>query len=605
MNMLCRGVLCGAATVFVGGCDLAPEPVQIPTTIEVTPSDTMISVGDEAKLTVVVYDQNGEEMSGPPSWAPPVWWNDSDGAIEISPQGDVVAHRGSSARIRVFLADTSAQAKLRVNPSSLKLSVPSFYFNQINQNPEGTVPILANRPALLRVFVTGDETSYFRPNVRADFYRNGVVVHTVLMPSAVDELLTEMVEGNLLNSYNAVIPGHVFQPGVEVAIEVDPEGLIPRKPGSQTRIPEQGTLPMKIMALKNFHLVIVPTIRTADSTSVVHNGWSTNLNIDTEHILLLRNYLPLADVTVEAHETLYTGANLRTFDGWLQYRQQVWVMWQTEGRKGYYYGVVRNFQGSALGGVAYAIGWPPVSVGVDIPDTFVHEVGHSMNLRHAPCGGAGGPDPNFPYSNGGIGMWGYNFGRGNLVNPNENVFDVMSYCGPTWISDYHFARAMRFRARSEGEAKPPAAPEQTLLLWGTMGQEGVRLEPAFLIESPPTEPATEGPYRLEGFGPSGEPRFSFNFSPIPLEPSGAHFLFTLPYDPGRDGTLERIVLSGPEGEDTLTPGSTRHMAILRDGPTGPIRAFLRDWDGTVPPGVQGGGFQAQVLLSDGIPGGVR
>jgi len=134
---------------------------------------------------------------------------------------------------------------------------------------------------------------------------------------------------------------------------------------------------------------------------------------------------------------------------------------------------------------------------------------------------------------------------------------------------------------------------------------GLKLEPAFLIESPPTVPGTEGPYRLEGLGPAGEVRFGFDFAPVPLGEGGAHFLFALPYDPDRDGTLERIVLSGPEGEDTLSPGSTPPMAIMRDGETGRIRAFLRDWDGRMPPDVRDRGLQVKVLLSDGIPGGVR
>lgn len=607
VNKPCRAVQCGAVAFLVAGCELAPEPDQVPASIEIAPNDTMVLVGDEFKLRTVVYDKDGEEMAGPPSWAPPVWWNDGDGAIEISTQGDVVAQGKGSLKIRAFLLDDIADAKLRVNPSSLLLTVPFFYFNQVNQNPEGTVPILANRRALLRVFVTGDETSYFRPNVRADFHRNGEIVHTVVIPPPRDELDTMAVEGVLANSYNTIVPGHVFQPGTELVIEVDPEGIIPRKPGSRARIPEQGTLPLDIMALKNFHQVIVPTVRTRSPNDVVNNSWSSGLSVDTEQMLLLRNYLPIADVTVEAHETLYTDANLGNFSGWLTYLREVQVLWQTEGQNGYYYGVVSSFAGSAIGGVASAIGWPPVSVGLDSPETFVHEIGHSMFLRHAPCGGAGGPDPRYPYANGRIGMWGYDFRGDSLtVDPSGNVYDVMSYCGPTWISDYHFNRAMEYRARSEGEANRPAPPQQTLLLWGSASEEEVYLEPAFLIESPPTVPAAGGPYRLEGFGPDGELRFGFNFTPLPVvDGDGAVFVFALPYAPDVDGTLERIVLSGPDGEDTLTPGSTPPMAIMRDGPDGPIRAFLRDWDGAVPAGLRSAGLQVQVHLSDGIPGGLR
>lgn len=605
MKMLCRRTLCGAATLLVVGCDFAPEPSQIPTTMEITPNDTMLIVDDQAKLRVVVYDQDGEEMAGPPSWAPPKWFVDGrKDAISISPQGDVVAKKGASLALTAFAAGMEpAKARLRINPSSVKLST-HYYLNQVNQHSDGDVPVLANRQALLRVFVTGDETSYFRPNVRADFYRDGQIVHTVLMPASVDELGMEMVERNLVSSYNAVIPANVLQPGVEAVIEVDPEGVVPKKPGSQARIPQQGTLPLDLIALKDFRLTIVPTVRNSSPQLTVNSSWSSDLNPDTEHIRLLRNFLPIAGINLTAHETLYTDENLSTYNGWIRYRQQVWVLWQTEGQDGYYYGVVRSFSGSALGGVAYAIGWPPVSVGLDDPETFVHEVGHSMGLRHAPCGEPGGPDPNFPQNDGTIGGWGYNFASNSLVSPNSR-YDVMTYCGPTWISDYYFGKSMLFRRRTEGVAEPPPPPEQTLLLWGRTGPEGVQLEPSFLIQSPPTRPATGGPYRLEGFGPAGEERFAFDFTPVPLGHGGENFLFTLPYDPDRDGTLERIVLSGPGGEDVLTPGSTPPMAILRDGPTGPIRAFLRDWDGAVPTSVAGRRLVPQVMLSDGIPGGLR
>ena len=602
MKMLCRGVLCGVVTFFVAGCDLAPEPSSIPTTMEILPNDTMIKVGDRAKLRIVVYDQDGEEIAGPPSWAPAEWHvTGPPGAADISPQGDVVGNKGSVLKLTAFMAGLGpAKAQLRISPSSVLISVPVFYFNQVNQNTEGTVPILANRNALLRVFATGDEVSYYRPNVRADFYRNGGIVHSALIPAVGDVLPTHVEEGELLNSYNAVIPGHLLQPGLELVIEFDPEGLITRKAGSRTRVPEQGTLPLNIVALKNHHQVLVPTIHNSHPNLTGALDWTRNLTTDSPHIRTVRNFMPIADVTVEAHSTLYTDADLNGVSGWFQWRREVWALWQSEGQKGNYYGVIELWYQFGVVGMASAIGWPPVSVGRNDAETFVHEVGHTMNLFHAACG-VDGQDPNYPYAGGHTGRWGYNFDRGVLVS--DTMKDVMTYCSGIWISDYHFARAMRHRIRTEGEAKPPPPPEKTLLLWGNASQQEVLLDPAFLIEAPPTEPATGGPYRLEGFGPAGELRFSFDFTPIPLEHGGADFLFTLPYDPDRDGTLERIVLSGPGGEDTLTPGSTPPMAIMRDGPNGTIRGFLRDWDGSIPPGVKGGPLQ--VLLSDGIPGGVR
>ena len=91
--------------------------------------------------------------------------------------------------------------------------------------------------------------------------------------------------------------------------------------------------------------------------------------------------------------------------------------------------------------------------------------------------------------------------------------------------------------------------------------------------------------------------------PVPAEFGGAHFNFNLPYDPVRDGTLERIVLSGPGWADTLSPMSVPPMAIVGNSVSDQIRAFFRDWDGTVPAPIDGAPFEP--IFSDGIPGGVR
>ena len=446
MNKLCRGTLCGVVTFVVVGCDLAPEPGQVPTTMEIAPNDTMILVDDQAKLRLVIYDQDGEEMSGPPSWAPAKWFVDGpSGAISISPQGDVVAKEGASLEITAFMAGLEpAKARLRVNPSSVKLSA-EYYFNQVTQNAAGTVPIIANRKALLRIFVTGDEVSYYRPNVRAELYRDGQMVHTALIAAGAEELGTEVVEGNLTNSYNAVIPGELLQEGTELVIEVDPEEVIRRKAGSQTRIPATGRQPLNIVALKHYQQVLVPTVYNARPDALVPASWAEGVNPDVEHIRILRNLLPIADMTVSARATLYTDADLRTGAGWAEYVQQIWAIWQDEGLEGYYYGVVKYPPGSPLLGRAYAIGHPPVSVGVDDNHTFVHEVGHSQSLYHSGCQNPR-DDPSYPYPDGIIGTWGYNFAGGSLVDP--SFADVMGYCPQNyWVNGYQFGKAINYRRR--------------------------------------------------------------------------------------------------------------------------------------------------------------
>lgn len=118
-----------------------------------------------------------------------------------------------------------------------------------------------------------------------------------------------------------------------------------------------------------------------------------------------------------------------------------------EGGRGHYLAVMAPpTPPGGLGGVANGIGsWSSFSI-LD-PEVIAHEFGHNRNLYHAPCGGAGGPDRYYPYGRGNIGAWGYDFGTGSLVEPGQA--DFMSYCDPTWTSDYQFTNAVRYRLETE------------------------------------------------------------------------------------------------------------------------------------------------------------
>jgi len=600
MRRLVPRIFCVAAALAVASCaDLALKPDVLPHDMEILPKDTLITAGDELSLTVIVYDEDGNIIDGPPSWAPPRWHANVDGAVDIEPNGDLIGLKGSAVNVTGRLADMEAFTRLRVNPTSVNLSVPVVYFNQVIQNPEATVPILAGRDALLRVFAVGHETSFYEPSVRADFYRDGQVIHTALMEPLSSQLPDRVNESRIDRSYNAEIPGHVLQPGVELVIVLDPEGLVPQGSNSQDRFPAQGTMPLNIVALPTHRQTLVPTMLSWAPDERVYS-WTRDVDGDSRHMQDLRMFMPIADIEVIAHETLNTNADIRSINGWDQWIREVRAIWEMEGRQGYYYGAVQLPYQSGIIGYGY-VGNVHVSVGGTRSDTFAHEVGHNMSLRHAPCGTNG--DPNFPYSDGGSGMWGWDFERDRLVDP-KSVKDLMSYCDPIWVSDFHFNKALQYRLSTEGTARPPVPePETTLMLWGSASDRSLLLEPAFLVEAPPTQPTSGGPYRLEGFGPAGEVRFSFDFTPDPVEYDGAQFHFNLPYDPVRDGALERVVLSGPAGEDSLSPMSAPPMAIVRNSVSGQIRAFLRDWDGTVPAAVQGSTFE--IMFSDGIPGGVR
>ena len=66
--------------------------------------------------------------------------------------------------------------------------------------------------------------------------------------------------------------------------------------------------------------------------------------------------------------------------------------------------VLEGGDGHYLGTMAGPVTGPsgtaflPGRAGFSIPrsGTIAHELGHNLGLRHAPCGGAGDPDPSFP-----------------------------------------------------------------------------------------------------------------------------------------------------------------------------------------------------------------
>ena len=590
-----------AAVVVGGGCaDLALEPDQIPHSLVISPADARFTVGDVGKLTVTVFDEEGQVIPGPPSWAPPDWQVSDPAKIDFATDGSFTALGNGDVRIGAGLAGLRDRTGVLISPSRVVLSAPAVYVNQVVQNLEGSVPLIAGRDALLRVFVTGDQVSYYEPRAYADLIQDGAVVHTAEMgpPHLIPDAVSERW---LIESFNAVIPGDVIQPGVALSVELDPDGVVPLGPGSQLRVPAEGALELNVTVLPAHRQTIVPVLAATDTDEQILN-WTRGMTAASPHLGFARTVLPIGELEFTLHDPVHTTADLATNTGWLQLIREMAVIWAMEGRSGYYYGAVVPPRNTAWGGLGY-IGFP-VSVGANRDNTFAHELGHNLSLRHAPCGGAGGPDPAFPYNGGSTGVWGYNPQTGGVVDP-VVYKDLMGYCSPDWISDYSFVKAMNYRIETEISGGPAAGgdrgrSENTLLLWGSAGNGELLLEPAFLLETPAVLPTGSGPYRLEGFGTGGRVHFSFDFTPTPLEFGGGHFLFAVPFDRDRDGTLERVVLSGPEGAFTLGPGSTSPMAIITDRDSGRVRAILRDWSG---------GFtrlegNTEIQVSDGLPEGM-
>lgn len=600
------GVLLLILAAGTAGCEDLTLASSRPDKIFITPFDTLITEGDQARFVVTVINENEDIVPGPPSWALPEW-SAVPPVVDIERDGSYTALSGGNPTIVAKLAGLRAEVNLRINPLDVQLTAGAIYFNQAAQNLEGNVPILAGRAALLRIFPVGDEISFYEPRARVMLFLDGAEVHSAAMEAVVGQIPTDINEAELTRSFNTIIPGSLVQPGLQMVVELDPDGVVPAAPGSTLRIPETGAMDVEVVALPKHIQTVVPTIHTPHPRNEVLD-WVDGMTEESPHVSDLRLLMPISDFELVVHDTYYSdielSANGGGFTAWLR---EITLLWELEGRVGYYYGTATLPYSSGVVGqgnlpptgvlAAASVGWPNKR-------TFTHEVGHSMSLRHAPCGGAGGPDPAFPYRDGSIGIIGYDVTREAMLHPG-NFSDIMSYCRPYWISDFSFRKALQHRIMTEGPAAGAAwealPEESTLLLWGSAGAGELLLEPAFLVESRRRVPATGGPYRLEGFDEDGERAFGFDFTPIPIEHGGAHFNFAVPYDPDRDGVLERVVLSGPEGEVELGQSTTPPMAIIIDRGSGQVRAIRRDWNGAA--AVADGDID--ILVSNGLPGRAR
>ena len=496
------------------------------------------------------------------------------------------------------------------NPRTVRVTTTRAYLTQATQSLDGRVPLVAGRKALLRVFATSNRINAFRPAGRATFVREGDTVYTTALDSLAVGIPTELDESRLTRSLNATIPGFVLQPGVEMTVELDGSG-VPLTRNSTIRLPSNGVSTLDIRRIAPQELMLVPVnyvweINTGVN-SVVNDFVNDLGTIDSYGAMrYTRAVLPIADVNVSVRDPYLTWADTAlTGDVGLLSEIELLRHIESGGDHEWWHGVFgwprfgRVPAWGRFSGIAFLPGRSALSLAYrdeDRPyagfaETFAHEWGHNLSLSHTPCGGPAGVDPDYPYEDAVLGVWGYDFGnddgnRGRLLDP-EGVFrDHMSYCGPEWTSDYSYMKALDYLGQN-GASSLPRIAQRTLILWGGARDGKLRVEPPFLWDAPIKLPVQNGPYRIVGFDVGGSQLFAFDFSPVEIDHGGNGFLFAIPVNSERIGNLAAVTLSGPEGTATVEREAISRLAIFTDRVTGQIRSIARNWDGILPMSIDG------------------
>jgi hypothetical protein len=526
-----------------------------------------------------------------------------------------VASGSTTGKVAVTTSSGTATSatNFTVTPGgpTLDLSIEGLYLTQATQEyPNPVVPLVQNRSAWVRVFVKANQANTATPQVKVDF-TTGVTTHTLTINAGGTSVPLSIDPENAAASWNAAVDKTWILPGTQVVATVDPTNSIPEADETNNTFSQN----LNVQSLKTWKVTLIP-VHTGDGNvgNVLGGGRTANDWVD-----FAKRIHPVPDtIDVIVGSVMNSSVNSITNDinVWSTVLNEVTAKRSADGvTDRYYYGAVHPTYNSGLAGLGWigapaAIGW---DVSGSFPGVFAHEEGHNFNRAHSPCGGAPGPDPNYPYPGAIIGVPGWDaFATSNNLKAAAAYTDVMAYCSPQWISDYVYVSELTFRLGSPiGDIQPDVSgailPADGLLVWGRIKNGQLTLEPAFRIPAN-NSLAEPGPYTWEARDSMGRVLASVSFSApevadgpddgsvqmfsfvVPLQADALAAIQTMHVKSGDKELAQRTVVSASTAEfeaavhmqdlpknrlQIVWDADRFPVLMLRDAKTGEVRGFVR------------------------------
>jgi len=359
--------------------------------------------------------------------------------------------------------------------------------------PEGrNAPLPKGRNTVVRVYVDVDEATWVQRDIEARL--------SVHLPDGTVETLSEITTVSQDSSTSSIQSGFLFGvlgewmvPGVRYQVQLFEAGTgweaLPEvsAPPSAPAEPDYIGVESTELAMK---VVMVPVAYTGPGCSAEVDASEETLARYADS-LYQQNPLETLDIRWDPP---YTVNDLDLGDPndffTLLGRAQQYRASQAPDPNTYYYLLFDNCGecigdgGGCLLGVAGgitgdAVSDAPLRVAIGTQylsgsevgmDTFVHEIGHTQGRSHIACPGAqaAGIDPSYPYEGGEIGVWGFGVRDFQVRNATTHT-DYMSYCSPTWVSDWQWnATYDRIRTLTSWDAAGVSMPEDQAVLVGSV-----------------------------------------------------------------------------------------------------------------------------------------
>jgi hypothetical protein len=341
--------------------------------------------------------------------------------------------------------------------------------------------LIEGKPALLRVHLAATPVPLSLDQPLAGAVYQGSTFVGNLSFTCPNPIPTTTVQGDLITTCNATLPRDWVAPGLRVEIQVDPNNQVAETDEGDNAL----TLTPSVGAGTVLYLTVVPVIHYAfgqEKVPSIPNFSPTVWSI-----------WPLKEISYTIRAPYTFSGILYTYGGWVRLLSELRALRQADGSGRYYYGFVKVDYTSSIAGIGY-IGYP-VAVGWDYdfsaPVVMAHELGHNFGLWHAPCNVDDYVDLNYPYPDGKIGTWGYDLVNRELKDP-DLYHDLMSYCGPQWVSDYNYEAVQSFLENDP--PSPQSLPQEGLFISGWIWRGEVVFNPPLRLRATPE--GKPSPYRI-------------------------------------------------------------------------------------------------------------
>ena len=238
---------------------------------------------------------------------------------------------------------------------------------------------------------------------------------------------------SVANNFTFVLKAEWVRPGVAISVTANPAGLAadPTPANNVARV-SPAVRPEAVL-----YVTAVPVTTAVEGTAILPGSGNGNVAIRQAIRATLMAMYPLTDVKVRLHAP-YTMTSVTTMRGnWGLMLGELNKLRIAEGKHGNYVGFIPHSPlGSVTTGNAFMPGTVAAVMGAKTPTSWrsgnmQHEMGHNFGLGHVPCGFIGS-----------AGELGYD-AELRVISPLDTRNNMMSYCGPAWISKANYVYVQR------------------------------------------------------------------------------------------------------------------------------------------------------------------